>query len=992
SGNGIGFATIDAPYTATEFSSILRSHDSDAASLRIRLDTFGTLASLTHPLSSDIARLAVTTESWDLPVPGVLPTPLQAADIMTYNNQFGWVGATMPLNGLSVADLARARIFAENLGSFGFTGPPSNADLSLFGNVAYAPPVWPLLSPDLVMGLRLDVNRLLGNGQDDNGNGVVDEPAEALLGEAMLFPANLQSSTGQGQGVWAFLDHNNDGLYAVSGLVDPSTGLALPPDATPGGPADTRARQLLAKHLYVLMMLMIDDRFVTANEYQVPGTSPMFHWNAVPSTVPPSFPAPPPAGSANEAAYLVAQWAINVVDFRDRDSIMTPFEFDLHPFYADDPAHPNLTWNVDDIVGTRSAPSPDDVTVAWRGLVWGCERPSVLMAETIATHDRGTDDTSKAAPNGGNADTVVGPMPTDDKDYDQVRRPRGTVAVELFNTTSPSDAPARDLQYDAALANQPWELSNASGQGINLLQVAQGPATGFNPTKSPVWRLAIVFSPLGYDSYTGLAPAALLPLDPRVPVIPDSANAMPGSIPNNTGPNYNYRVAYFAPYQPAFMDPISTAVGYINGVQAAQSFFGDPHGVAGFLMLPPNQYAVVASADAKMTNTAGVWLPTPGVNVAYLGKNSPGGTWGAGPPTTPNNLYPDELQFAAGGFTLMNASAAVPLPIAPYGTANIKSTIGVPIQTNWLNTANQYVAHVDGSVGGTATSTLRFSISEPPTGYPLLTGGPPYTTTDDGWFYQAPGTPAGVPFPQHPWDSGNDATVGTAVNPYVSPSANAAGNAAVTTQGYTYIYLQRLADPLSVWDPFANPYITVDRMPLDLVSYNGEYSGTGGSTTTNEPTGGYTAPTPDIRIANFETRRRGNLGTGSPSAGAPNIWTPPAALTTPLYPAGSGSYTAPMPTASLGYLNYQAYEYGPYWNLLSAPPVGNGVPAIQYYGDPMIGPFPWLPWNDRPYVSQYELMLVPVSSPSSLLSDFAMLGQTTFANGEYFPGPATTSG
>ena len=28
-------------------------------------------------------------------------------------------------------------------------------------------------------GQRLNVNRLLGNGRDDNGNGVVDEPAEA---------------------------------------------------------------------------------------------------------------------------------------------------------------------------------------------------------------------------------------------------------------------------------------------------------------------------------------------------------------------------------------------------------------------------------------------------------------------------------------------------------------------------------------------------------------------------------------------------------------------------------------------------------------------------------------------------------------------------------------------------------------------------------------------------------------------------------------------
>src|SRR5262249_6572163 len=35
-----------------------------------------------------------------------------------------------------------------------------------------------LLSPDLAAGLRLDLTRPLGNGRDDNGNGVVDEPGE----------------------------------------------------------------------------------------------------------------------------------------------------------------------------------------------------------------------------------------------------------------------------------------------------------------------------------------------------------------------------------------------------------------------------------------------------------------------------------------------------------------------------------------------------------------------------------------------------------------------------------------------------------------------------------------------------------------------------------------------------------------------------------------------------------------------------------------------
>ena len=35
-----------------------------------------------------------------------------------------------------------------------------------------------------------------------------------------------------------------------------------------------------------------------------------------------------------QTQYALAQWAINCVDFRDRDSIMTPFEFDMNPSTA----------------------------------------------------------------------------------------------------------------------------------------------------------------------------------------------------------------------------------------------------------------------------------------------------------------------------------------------------------------------------------------------------------------------------------------------------------------------------------------------------------------------------------------------------------------------------------------------------------------------------------------------------------------------------------
>jgi hypothetical protein len=55
----------------------------------------------------------------------------------------------------------------------------------------------------------------------------------------------------------------------------------------------------------------------------------------------------------------LAQYAINVVDFRDADSIMTPFEFDIYPFNASG-------WNVDGDLTTNEVR-----TAAWSGAANG---------------------------------------------------------------------------------------------------------------------------------------------------------------------------------------------------------------------------------------------------------------------------------------------------------------------------------------------------------------------------------------------------------------------------------------------------------------------------------------------------------------------------------------------------------------------------------------------------------------------------------------------
>ncbi len=92
--------------------------------------------------------------------------------------------------------------------------------------------------------------------------------------------------------------------------------------------ARVQARQLYARHLYVLMMLVMDRGYLV-----------------------------PAQGVANGRQYTarrVAQWAVNVVDFLDPDSICTPFEFDYEPFVNNDGMPQNGTWDVDGWVGRNA--------------------------------------------------------------------------------------------------------------------------------------------------------------------------------------------------------------------------------------------------------------------------------------------------------------------------------------------------------------------------------------------------------------------------------------------------------------------------------------------------------------------------------------------------------------------------------------------------------------------------------------------------------------
>ena len=204
------------------------------------------------------------------------------------------------------------------------------------------------------------------------------------------------------------------------------------------------ARQFLARHLFCVAMLLRDEGY------------------ALPFPADPDI--PDEATKQKLTIRRIAQWAVNVVDFIDADDTMTPFQ------YVEDPFTGSTAW-------PTGEPSNTD------NLVWGMERPCLLLTETLAFHDRGVAD--RAWPASGTdpenyrrqdkdpASTVDDPKPGDD-DLDQLRVPQGSLFVELYCTTEPGAKPTSDL-YDTA----------TGALDVNKLTGKPG------DRRSPIWRLAI---------------------------------------------------------------------------------------------------------------------------------------------------------------------------------------------------------------------------------------------------------------------------------------------------------------------------------------------------------------------------------------------------------------------------------------------------------------------------------------------------------------------
>ena len=565
-------------------------------------------------------------------------------------------------------------------------------------------------------------------------------------------------------------------------------------------------RITMARRIYVIAMLLADLDYLDTVAWQVfTDTDP---------------------GAGNYGPYtsrLLAQWAVNVVDFRCNDSTMTGFEYDIDPFTDNVTNNGPVPWNVDKILLASSA----DNGAAYRGLVWGSARPELLITETLAFHNRRVVDS--AVDSGDNDDTAGG-----DADFDQQQKPEAALFVELFNPSSPY-TPKEDALYETSGA--------LNTQGIEL----DARTTNGN---TPIWRCLIVR--VINNTATNTASSYDGDAFTRDPGDPDED--LRPAIPANPGDTGIVKSVYF-------VDP---GVGVDLGEDGDRLI-----AAASPATLLPGRYAVMGPS-----------------NVVDINQPTAGGT---------NNrrieLQPDTDNTAGNQIQALNL--ATPNPTVGTEILNPISII-VP-ELNVSGPAGGY----DPLITAAELATFNGTVFNPPLDQPLDLRRPV-----------------------------NDDIAAMVAETDTWPRA-------------FIIHLQRLANPENQYDADTNPYLTVDSLPIDLITYNG-------ADVDDDAAPG------NIK---FESRQRGEATTNFTGIGP--LWQSriDEKTTAPSQTQEVGSlYRFPYTLSqTLGFLNE---PFGP---LLSSP----NVPS-DYMGSPQT-PFPWLNWNNRPYMSKNELLLVPCASSARLL-------------------------
>ncbi|MCY3007657.1 MAG: hypothetical protein NTV29_17005 [Planctomycetota bacterium] len=463
----------DTPFTLSDLEAILRRYDEDVEALPSELRNRLTAAG--YGSGSEVHAL-LTTLSAELRYP-----KLAAAAVMP-NASNGYDLQKDPGNMLGLIRMLHEQRYRKRT-------VPNAANTDEY--TLSVESLNELFPPEFSMNLRLNLNRPFGNGVDDaignqGTNGQIDEPLELNNAQQREWKQN-------GNGVQA---SGNTGYYR-RGINDRNSTSRI----------YLGSRQLLARYLYCLAQLIVPRDHLFPSMEQVSNQ----------------------LIKDKLRARALAQWAVNVVDFRDTDAAMTRFEYDIYPFGVrsgslDRPAY----WAPDRLInpGNNGNNTVNTNMRQYIGVVFGMEQPELLLTESLAFHDKRLRDTN--IDNGSGKEVGQG-----DDDFDQYRFPQGSLFLELYAPRSTY------VNTDPVLPGAPsslYTVDTSNGNRVKLLLDKTAPSNQ-DWGAQPVWRIGITES------------------------------APPGSNDRNKNPNVLYQANDNNTTRLAWLDPQFANDDEINGDQ-----------------------------------------------------------------------------------------------------------------------------------------------------------------------------------------------------------------------------------------------------------------------------------------------------------------------------------------------------------------------------------------------------------------------------------------